>query len=129
MSYKYGPVARNWYMNQVGARDDLRQQFIQREVYYVIGSDEASCACDPNSTCGSTGRSNCAALDCSPEAQAQGNNRHERAHNFYQSLDAFYSGHNHKLYEIQGIGHTSRIYFCGDTPKAIFGSWARADGC
>jgi hypothetical protein len=141
--YKFGPVSRNAYMLQVGSRGDLRDQYIQREVIYLIGSEEDNCTCNSNSACGSIGTSTCTAsdcscnndnsatdpwLNCSPEAQWQGVNRYERAYLFVSHLDTFYSTHRHRLYEIEGVGHNGgRMYECGYGPKALFGEWAVAD--
>lgn len=144
--YKFGPVSRNAYMLQVGSRDDLRQQFIQREVIYLIGSEEDNCSCNPNTACHTIGTSACTAancscnhnnhptdpwLNCAPEAQAQGINRYERAYNFLAHLDAFYPSHVHDLYEIAGVGHEGGSMFdCGAGPRALFGAWAiPGNGC
>jgi hypothetical protein len=97
--YGYGLQHLNRYMAAVGV-EQIRAQYPQREVIYLIGSRDN----DPNST----GMTTC-------EAMLQGIHRLERAMIFYNYIQQYFGSSissKHRLVVVPSVGHSTALYTC-----------------
>ena len=103
--WHYGLENVNPYM---GAQDpeEVRSQLIRRDVVYLVGTED-------------TGSS---LLDMSCGAMLQGPNRFIRGLTLFQYLEAFFPSHEHNIFQVPGVGHSSRgIYTSSPGQQALFG--------
>ncbi len=100
--YKYGLENLPSYMKKA-ALDTIRSQYAQRDVIYLLGSEDR----DPN----------CSYLANNCRAMLQGAHRLERGLIFYKYLEDFYGYQPHTQIIVPGVGHNARAIF--NSPEAI----------
>ena len=98
-NYRYGLEHLNPYMQTVGP-DRLRTQYIEREVVYLLGSEDK----DPNHP----------GLSKNCESMLQGNQRLERGTLYFAYLRHFFGPElvkHHRMLIVPGSDHNSRKMF------------------
>ena len=104
-TYKYGLQSLNSYMS-ASSTQQLLNQYIGRNVTYLLGGDDIYQSNDIDQTC---------------MAQVQGYNRLERGINYYSYIETSYPAAHHVLSVVPGVGHDNAAMF--DSPEgraAIF---------
>ncbi len=130
--YRYGMADRNDapYMD-VLTEAEIQDQFVVRDVIYLIGRGEDDCWCSGVDatpvclvpSCGCDG-----GLSCNCQSLWQGRNRYRRANRYFEHLDAYFPGHAHEKYVVEGVSHSmSGMYGCGAGPQALLGAWATVE--
>jgi pimeloyl-ACP methyl ester carboxylesterase len=97
--YRYGMEKLNGYMQAVGP-DQLRSQYAQREVVYLLGAEDT----DPNH----------ASLSKTCAAEMQGRHRLERGQLYHAHLRKFFGqeiAKRHRVQLVPGVGHNSLKMF------------------
>ncbi len=103
--YRFGLDDLPFYLREIGGADVYRDRLQQRKVTYLIGqndNDTSEEATSINSLC---------------EAILQGNDRFERALNYFDHLQDFYGTsilENQKLQIVPGVGHSSQEMYQSD---------------
>ncbi|GAA3617587.1 hypothetical protein Q4Q39_00185 [Flavivirga amylovorans] len=98
--YRYGLEDLPFYLREVGGVGIIRERLEKRHVIYLVGQNDNN----PNGNL----------FDVSCEAQFQGRDRFERAHNYFDYLIDFYGEsikNNQKLHVVPGVGHNSAGMF------------------
>jgi len=103
--WHYGLERVNPYMADQEP-EDVRAQLTRRDVIYLVGTEDRGSSM----------------LDMSCGAMLQGPNRYVRGLILFAYLEAFHPTHAHQLFEVPGVGHSSRgIYTSPAGQKALFG--------
>jgi pimeloyl-ACP methyl ester carboxylesterase len=86
--------------------EQLRDRLLNRDVLYLVG----------------TGDVGTEALDMVCGAMLQGERRYHRGLNFFAYLNAFFPQHEHRLFEVPDVGHSSEgIYISAMGLESLFG--------
>lgn len=89
-----GPVNPSVYLQDV-ERETLEQQFLERKVTYLLGTNDVV-------TTGTLNTSDC-------EAVLLGENRFKRGENIFRLMETFYTGtHQHQKITVEGVGHNAQ---------------------
>ena len=138
-AYPYGYSQNlNSYMLASNSLGGLVNQFISRDVWFLIGEREQNCTCVGQSasargTCSPVlpapldacveGR--CSSVRCTSEALLQGDDRFERVANYVEHL-ALEFNYTAEIRVIPGVDHhAANTYGCGGGPALLFGPWAQ----
>lgn len=112
INYGYGTNKLNPYMAEVG-KEKLADNFADRKVAVFAGTKDTI---------------NEGQLDTSKKAMAQGDNRWERANNFFDHIeDQFGDLPNHYFVDAPGIGHSGGQMFRSEAgQELLWGDWDMA---
>lgn len=104
-NYKYGLEDRNSYSKNFYDQQ-LKEQFISRNVFYFLGSKDNLEDEYLNDSCG---------------AKIQGKNRLDRGIKFFNYLNSFYPEHHHAQGIVEDVGHDARqMYLAKVVRDALF---------
>lgn len=88
-----------------GALDDLKRAYLERDVVYLLGTNDD----DPNDD----------DLDTRCQARAQGHNRLARGASFFAYLQRHHAGSGHRLQLVFGVEHDARDMFTSPCGLAV----------
>jgi cyanophycinase len=103
--YIYGPIDRASYMARYTV-EELRANFEHQKMIYLMSEEDKGTD----------------SLDRSSEAMTQGQNRFERAKNFFYYIKRSVTSENHRFLSIPSIGHDhAKVYESKEAAEVIFG--------
>jgi len=105
--WHYGLEDLNTYMRGAGTLDQVRTRLIGRDVVYLAGQADVGSA----------------QLDVSCGAMLQGENRYLRALTLFAYLGSRFSGHEHRLFELPGVAHSSRAVYTSTIGRDVLFGW------
>jgi pimeloyl-ACP methyl ester carboxylesterase len=104
--WHYGLEDRNTYASALTA-EELRDHLLGRDVVYLVGTADVGTNL----------------LDMSCGAMLQGPNRYQRGLILFSYLDAFFPGHGHSLFQLPGVGHSSRSVYTSPYGQQALFTW------
>ena len=98
--------------------DDIRSQYVSRDVMYAIGDqDNATAAPDPPIP---NDPQDAADLDVTCPAEWQGDSRYSRSLIFKSYMDHEFQTHSHQQIVVQGVAHQLKMYNSANIQRWMF---------
>jgi pimeloyl-ACP methyl ester carboxylesterase len=105
-TWHYGFENRNRYALRL-TEEQTRERLLGRDVIYLVGTADTGDA----------------SLDMSCGAMLQGRHRYVRGLNLFAFLNTFYPDHPHRLFEIEGVAHSSSGMYKSEIGREMLFQW------